>query len=503
VFSQEEKPAPAVAAKYQTVPVAEAYKSDKVVREKERVKDDMLRGNTAYNERDISEFYMSYVIPRMTSLESPELCNDSRRRILEDIDKVKSDAIVKPFNQTLLTLMDRIANGNFQPAAAINATLIIGRLNDIRSSNNAPKPMTSAAGKLLKLAVNGKNDGIRAAALEGLERHLKLGQASWSENQKQVVADSLIKTLTESQPTQRSNRSHAWLLGRSLELLTQIKHKNEERVYQFAMDKVAATDTDPLLLEKALLVIGTYKPTQIKPETVTIASTNTIAYLVKQAKVWHSSVVAPISGGSFEDYQSVGQGGKEMEKMMQAQQRQGMPGIGGMPSAKEKKVKKVNPYEDQASDVKVKRRELHQLLETVRFGIDGIHFGPTTDTPATGLSSANPEDPNKVTLAELVTAIGAMQTALNDVKIEDKNTLGTETREAFDALIVAAEAYPGVAKETFDGSTETIAVKMDDLSSTPSENGDVAGGEKMEAAAAENEVVAPAAETPPAGDGFN
>jgi len=515
VGQDDAPPAPAIApvaaaivpAKYESVPVAEAFKSDKVVREKERVKDEMLRGGSGFNERDINDFYTSYLVPRMTSTETPELCNDSRREIFEDMDRAeRSEAILKPFNEWLLKVMGRVAIGNYQPSAGINATLVIGRLNDVRASNNAPKPMAKAAGALLNLAVSGRNDGVRAAALDGLERHMKLGQASWSENQKQMIAEKLIKTLSESQPAKRSNRSHAWLLGRSLELLTQIKHKNEEQVYLYAIDRMADKTTDPLLLEKALLVVGSYKPPAVKTEVATVATSNTLNHLVSVSQAWHDSLVDPVSrssGSPGPGYEKmmIGQAEEQSSMMQQAQSLQVNPY--GMPKKKEETVRKPNPYATQSYEVKVKRRELHQLLETVRFGIDGIHYGATIDAPVTGLATVIADTPNKPVLAEILTAVEEMQSALNDGEIKDKISLGTKTQDAFDALIAAATRFPGVIDVSEDSLSAVLDPAMTDDASEVGTDGEENLDVNGEAIPAENAADIPSeVVAPPTDDGF-
>lgn len=456
-LTQEEKPAvaapaPAPApAKFQSVPIPEAFKSDKVVREKKRLKDEVLRGSAAFNERDISEYYMSYVIPRLTSIESPELGNESRKEIIEDLNLAeKSPAIMKSFNDWLLKTMNAVAINNFHPAAGINAITIIGRLNDTKQPQGGglPKPMAAAAGPLLKAAVGGKNDGIRAAALEGLERHLRLGQTNWSDAQKQTVADELIKTLSEKQPILRSNRAHAWLRGRSLDLLTLIKHKRQEEVYAYAVDRVADKTTDPLLLEKALRVIGLHQTKEGKPEVAQVATTNALKYLVKSSKAWQESVmlqVASMGGG----YSGESQDMSMVEQGYTGGEGEGDPYGGGKPK---EKPKKVNPYDTQPADVKLKRREMHQLLETVRTGLDGIPYGPVVTAPASGLAAVIADGPDKTTLADVLKAIETMQTTLNDGEIKDKIALGTKTTAAFDTLIASAERFQGVSDKPVEAS---------------------------------------------------
>jgi hypothetical protein len=497
-FTQEAKPAPvappaAAPAKFQSVPIPDAFKSDKVVREKKRLKDEVLRGSTAFNERDVSEYYMSYVIPRLTSLESPELGNESRKEIIEDLNLAeKSEAIMKPFNAWLLKTMNAVAVNNFHPAAGINAISIIGRLNDTKqpSGGGLPKPMASAAGPLLKAAVGGKNDGIRAAALDGLERHLRIGQTNWSDAQKQTVADELIKTLSEKQPIQRSNRAHAWLCGRALDLLTLIKHKRQEEVYAYAVDRVADKTTDPLLLEKALRVIGVHQTKEGKPEIAQAATTNALKYLVKSAKTWQDSVVRQVAsmGG---DYAGETQDMSMMDSGSMGSDSEGDP-YGGMKP--KEKPKPVNPYATQPPEVKTKRREMHQLLETVRIGLDGIPYGPVVTAPASGLAAVLGDGPDKTTLADVLKAIETMQATLNDGEIKDRGTLGSKTTAAFDTLIASAERFQGVSDKPVEASV--------DLAPPPEIPDPGLFGEQPGNAPAPMNPNA-AAPVIPAGDGFN
>jgi hypothetical protein len=500
-FSQEPKPAAAPQpAKFDEIKIADALRpeapqSEKAIREKKRVKDDMLRGGTSFNERDVSDYYMGFVIPRMTLTATPELCNESRKEILEDLLVAeRSEAIMKPFNEWLFRALGRVATGNYQPAAGINAVSILGRLNDTKptSSGGAPKPMAAATRPLLMLAVGGKSDGIRAAAFEGLERHIRLGQAGWNDAQKETVADELIKSLSASQPIQRNNRAHAWLLGRSLDLLTLLKHKRQEQVYLYALERVADKSTDPLLLEKALRVIGSFPAKEAKPEVSQVATTNTLKYLVKSAKTWQDSVVNQAASSSLD-------GGESSEMAMAdlgpvGNDGGGGEGEGGMATPPKKPPKPPNPYLSQPNDVKTKRREMHQLLETVRIGLDGIPYGPVVSAPPTGLVAVTPEGPNKTTLSEVLRAIESMQVTLNDAEIQTRPTLGTKTTTAYETLIASAERYQGVSDKPIDTSAE-IALPPE----VPDPNGDFGVLDNGVAP------VNPTAAAPivPAGDGFN
>jgi len=495
----QEKPGAPVAPpdKFLSVPIPEAFKSEKVVREKKRIKDDMLRSGT-FNDRDISEYYMSYIIPHLTSIASPELGNESRKEIIEDLNLAeRSETMLKPFNEWLLKTLGKYAVSNYQPSAGINVVSIIGLLKDTKQSSGggAPKPMTAATGPLLKLSVGGKNDGIRAAALEGLERHIRSGQSGWSDAQKQAVADELIKSLSENQPVQRLNRSHAWLRGRSLDLLALIKHKRQEEVYHYAVDRVADKDTDPLLLERALRFIGSHQTKEAKPEVAHVATTNTLKYLIKSAKAWQESVVNQVAS-------SAGQSGGEYQDASSMQQEQGSSGGegegdsfgGGKPK---EKPKPVNPYATQTNEVKTKRREMHQLLETVRVGLDGIPYGPVVSAPTSGLAAAIADGANKSTLADILRSIDTMQASLNDGEIQDRTTLGTKTTAAFASLISSAERYQGVTDKPTEASVD-VAPPPEALFPTGNFGAPENGVSPMNPNAA-----APAIPVIPEGDGFN
>ncbi len=67
---------------FKTLAIADGFKTDKQIKDKMKAKDEMLKGSAAYSDRDVLEYYKGYVIPRMTMLDAPETCNESRREFL-------------------------------------------------------------------------------------------------------------------------------------------------------------------------------------------------------------------------------------------------------------------------------------------------------------------------------------------------------------------------------------------------------------------------------------
>lgn len=430
---------------YQDLKFGEGLEVEENVKKLRGIKDESLKGATAYNKQEVDRFYRGYLLPKLNKVSQPEELSRARLEIYADLEKAEkaSEAVLVEFNKLLFTEMKKLAEGNFHPSTAIIATQVIGQLNKKKTkSTTAAEPFdVQTTGTLFALYQNGKNDGIRAAALSGLERHIDLMNGKWDARVTDGLATTFMASLTSPKPANRSERADAWLRGRAIELLLKFKHSKEAELYKYAMTTLADPKTDPLLFEKTLLVAGAYPSGDADASVTTPAISNSLLYLVNMSKEWKKRLGDAqylATGGGFGD----ADGGSPMNVT-----EPGASDLGGeeFPGKKKKaapkKEAKVMHFDKQSEDVKSKRRALHERLEFVRVAFVGSDskFGALPIELKIGFASLIPEGEDRVLMMDVLTAIKDLQFALNNPSISDRTTLATETVPKLDALVQSSE----------------------------------------------------------------
>ena len=409
------------------------------------IKDESLKGATAYNKQEVDRFYREYLIPKLNRVSQPEEVSRARIEIYSDLEKAEkaSEAVLGEFNKMLMLEMKQLAEGNFHPSAAIIATQVLGQLNKKKTkSTTAAEPFdVQTTSTLFGLYRNGKNDGIRAAALAGLERHIELMNGKWDANVTEGIAKAFMASLTSPKPVTRSERADAWLRGRAIELLLKFKHSKEAELYKYAMTTLADPKTDPLLFEKALLVAGAYPSAGVDASVTTPAISNALSYLVNMSKEWKKR----LGDAQYLATSEASGDGEGRSPMNVNESGANDPGGDDLPGKKKKaapkKEAKVMHFDKQSEDVKSKRRALHELLEIARVGLVGSDskFGPLPTELKIGFASLIPEGEDRMLMMDILNAIKDLQSALNSPSISDRTTLGSETIPKLDALIQTSE----------------------------------------------------------------
>ncbi len=432
---------------YEKYDVSESMKDANFRKEKKSNKEGILKGAVAYNKQEVDSYYKGYLLPLLTLESSPEYGNIARSEILGDIERAEKTNAEKPgdnglneLNILLSSEMKKIAEGNYQPSAAIIATQILGRLNKSRPKGLAPEPLVSTVGTLLILCENGKNDGIRASALAGLERHIDYFAGSWPDDKRQLLADRLLAALKAARPATRSARADAWLRGRTIELLLKIKHAKEAELYQYAVEVLSNPKADPILTEKALLVTGQYPLSQVAPPLVNPAVANPMRLLVARVSAWKKEVGEAQFQGGGGDPDSANMAAEDTAMI---EEPLGGEEGGIVRKAKIKAPPKVNPFAKQAADVVNKRRALHETLEIIRYGFTGTRMNnlPLPTELKAGLSLLVPKGDNQEVIGEVMIALKDLQDAINSPTITDRTSLATEAGPKADALLGAVEFF--------------------------------------------------------------
>jgi hypothetical protein len=458
VYAQEAAP-----AKYKTIPLAEQYKNSKTVRELEDAKKAALKGN--FNLPAISNHYKFVLFPQLTNLDDPQLANAAAAAIRLDLQAAeKLDAAsLNALNKELFRYFSVIGSGDYTPAASINSVLLIGELVDERGGGSNPgKPFSGATGYLLKEAENGHNDGVKAAALVGLERHVRVLGPTWKDEIRNAAADRLLQMAMKPQSPQQSAESHAYLSARALQILGAFKHNKGPDAVAFATDILANEFTHPILREQALAIVGTYDIPDAQQAKLVAAGRYSMRYMRQRLDHWNELYGSSISaGGGGGGGMGMGPGASYGSGYASSQGMGGMGagaagasyGTGGKPKKEEKKEK---PWEKQNEETKMLRRFMHEVVQIMRFGLSGTNVGETPEKIEKGLLSKMPAGEERDLVVHAVKLMKELQEALNDEEIESKSDFGTkDISKKVDNLIAIAEQYPGA----LDKENEAIVVE--------------------------------------------
>jgi hypothetical protein len=229
------KPAPPVATKYETLPVAQEIIDDTRLRlETAATVRDILNGDVGLlgQEALFDAFYTRYVFAEMTQTDDASLAKiaKDRQKLLADLSRTKSTDAHKRLVDLALNTMTTVATGNFHPAVRYNAMLIIGELNDqevvLIGEQTPPVPSLRALKVMLDELKNPDQiDAVRAAAIVGILRHAEYdGQRPDTQRMpadaRKTVRDDMLAMLAQADPPpSRSAEGHQWLQRRAVEVL--------------------------------------------------------------------------------------------------------------------------------------------------------------------------------------------------------------------------------------------------------------------------------------------
>ncbi len=230
-----------------------------------------------------------------------------------------------------------------------------------------------------------------------------------------------------------------------MEIMTKFKHSSEADLNGLALSFLADPSNDPILLEKSLLVVGTYPQAagNNKPEVVKESLINTAKFAKAKILDWQKGVRDSAEANVFGAFGSAGSGsGEAMEKGMagEASSDEGA-GEGAPTGKKDKKEKKANPYASQSPDVKFKRRALHEPLELIRLGFCGVRYNQVPDPAKAGLAMLVTDAEQVPILRDLLVDLRDLQEALNKASIIDRLTLDAETAPRIEKVVTVLDEF--------------------------------------------------------------
>ncbi len=145
--------------------------------------------------------------------------------------------------------MKEVAEGNYHPPARIGATLVLAQL-DMGSSgaNQPPKISSQIVNDLLQLySDEGNDDGVRAAALQGVHRQVSFGFDQLSDEVSQGIVAEMTELLDSPTPTHRSPEAHAYLQRFAVDLLGLLRGTDDQDLATKLVSISTASDSPDLI----------------------------------------------------------------------------------------------------------------------------------------------------------------------------------------------------------------------------------------------------------------
>lgn len=426
--------------------------------------------------------------------------------------------------------MKKVAEGNYHPAARINALLVLSRI-DSRPADNAtrtpPIPLAQTLPILIAQYQNEANpDGVRAAALQGMHRHVMYGFTRMSANDKATVMKAMADLLQADPPADRSPEAHAYLQRFAVDMLDILRPQNDKSLGA----KLISISTEPkrpdlIALYSASRIgsMGAELKGQVKTPDDVLKNWSMRALAAfeselerfkafERPKPAKNQPVKPdallgkktdltkraATGGGYEDMMEMegmedydmddmmDGGGYDMEEMMDMGGGYDM-GMGGL-------MGRAPEYKTQPAEVLASRRKLNHVLQQIHLGVTGV--------AATGIPTRNPggllvsvADDKKPVVEEWITAMESIITAINDLSRDDETkyleTLGEQTTALRDFLGLEKKIeMPGVPEHMVAAAVADAADPADAFLNAAA--ADAAGAPADELAAPVDELTAPA-----------
>lgn len=455
---------------YKILKVADGFSDEKQFKERFAEKKQMIRGLSPYNNAAVKLIYEGYFLPKMSTAGTSEFINEVRTAIFADLyDANKSDKLrAEDKAEFLKVVYDTCLKGmesTLHPATRVNSMLIIGQMDEkLSSSTTPPVPYRESLKVLAKEVSEPTSDGTLAVALNGLERHVRLGGLKKS-NQAEIVGRSLMKLVTDPTAVGRTREVNSFLQRRCLDILTQLDGQDYTAARDYMLAVAADGTAEPYLRGYCIRALGQERAVKGVDSALTNKATaGAVQYAYHELEVWmkklnEESPSSLAGGGAGGGGSKFGRGGGMGAGGLAG--GDGPPdaggGMGGFGNQGAKddadesdepgEKLKEDPIKYQPPEVRIARRALTTILENVRMGLDGA---PKAKSTAKKYGLLNELQDNAAAGKDFLNAIDSMHEAINysgeyaNKKIRDMATLRKIVNREFKRKIApTAKAFPG------------------------------------------------------------
>ncbi len=237
-------------------------------------KEAILRGSEAFDsdatKKFLGDYYSRYFFALLTHPENIGDWPKTRVNLTRTLAATNlqtppllqvHDFLVEAIYQAMLPLI----RGNYHPAVRCNAMLLLGSLNsqDALFVGDAKRPavplIQSLKVMLDELANPQQIDGVRAAALVGILRHVEIDRQLENvpgaqrrlvgNNAENLIADAMLKLVNEKQaPEGRSQSGHDWMRRRAVEILGYLGSPGQNNSVLTGLDGLLTDNKAPVAL---------------------------------------------------------------------------------------------------------------------------------------------------------------------------------------------------------------------------------------------------------------
>lgn len=441
--------------KYDSVPMHQALDEAMIKRVESTTKSFMSSGNG--DARMVTAYFRLYVPAMLTAPDGASEMGAVVKDVSNYIDRAARTNRVETFQKATSELfagLKPVTEGNYHPSARIAAITLMSRLDQQQANNitkTPPVPLMAALPVLMKLYEDEKNvDGIRAAALQGMQRHVSLNFSRIPADARTQIVGDMTKLLESPAPAGRDTDVHAFLQRYAVDILTLLRANNDAALGEKLISISTKPNTSSLIALHSAAKIGQLgkelkgkvgEPDKVlsrwsamalkafESEVARLNGLERVSQAAKQPKqpseflnkTPNRTVVQPGYDGSGmadmgadydmddmgADYSMAGMGDDFGDEygMDMGDGRYGMPGI---PEA-----------EPQPPEVIASRRRLNHVLQQLHLGVTG--------NPSGGVPSRNPggliisvDENGKKLVTDWVTKMEEVLAVLNDKMLDDR-----------------------------------------------------------------------------------
>lgn len=407
---------------------------------------------------NFKRYYQQYQFGKLMDASYVAQYGEITQSILQDLDRSLKTG--SPSARALIGWIiagsRAIATNNFHPVARVNAALMLAQTDDQPAVLPAKPPVPAAAALpiLVQLYTGaGSPDGVRAAALQGILRHVQLGAVT-DPRFRSGIAKLALDLVESDPPAGRSPAAHAFLQRYAVDLLTLLADPNSSAKTAETFVSLSTQAAKPnLIAAYAASKIGRLQPGKAK---VNNASQVLASWAARAAETVDQEIAriarldppvavrdqpamptSPTAGGSAGgmgmgmamgmpggdmmmggEYDPSMIGGMEaMDGMMPGSDMMGgdmYGGMLGMPGMMGGGV----PVVPQPLEVVTARRSINHVFQQLQVGVTGQQTVGPPKQPGGLMAAADPSE--KDALNEWVTTFSEVATAINDKTLVDR-----------------------------------------------------------------------------------
>ncbi len=270
---------------YKTIPLPDKFKGKgRAISQAKLVKEGVLQGRLVLDEKreEFVSWYRDYQFRRLTLPEFFHEIDKIRDDLMKDLRGARSPDVHQFLIDTYFTYASKICTENYYPAARVNSMLLIAGLNQLEENARTqpqPTPYARALTFMLQQLQDGRQlDGVKAVALVGIRRHVRLALANPRYTFSPAQRDAIL-TVTRSliaqrePPAGRTASGHAWMQRRAMESAVLVADLNKDTAILQDLAAILNEDeADPSLVCATARAVGHLRvPRGIKYDAVPLA----------------------------------------------------------------------------------------------------------------------------------------------------------------------------------------------------------------------------------------